>query len=141
MKTVEELASTLRYLVEGGYVPGLLPYDVLEAAGVLVAQKAEIESLSAALATKQHTVTASAKKSNAFYKTDLKIELVAADPRRYFSEMQIDNVAMIDGDYLPYAARHMTRVATADWLNEIEVKCAVELHKVLKKLSAEKAPK
>ena len=47
----EKLAFTLRYLVEAGCVPGLLPRDVEAAATLLCEQEKQLAELNAALAT------------------------------------------------------------------------------------------
>lgn len=117
--TAEKLAFTLRYLVDKGCVPGLLPKDILAAADLLIEQERELDTANKALATKHHIVEASANREH--YRMKIRGTFIIADPRIYYGEIEVDDrTAYAEREWELHVARQLARAATADWLREME---------------------
>lgn len=118
----EKLAFTLRYLIDKGCVPGLLPKDVEAAAELLVEQERELAEARRALATKHHIVEATAKSGG--YHTKISGTFIIADPRIYRGEIEVDDALRYIGrdqnDWQFHVARRLTRAATEEWIREME---------------------
>ncbi len=123
----KKLARTLLYLVEKGHVPGLLPDDVLRAAAVLLEQEKELTTLRTALAAKKHVVEAKSERQH--YRQKITGTFIITDPRIYYGEITVDDLAAyhspVPDDWMLHVARQLTRVATADWIKDLEERAYV----------------
>jgi hypothetical protein len=122
----ERLAAKLEGMVSAKVLPGLLPADVGAAAELLREQDAELKSLRAGLAAKHHIVNATA--THEHYRIKVRGEFVIADPRIYFGEIVVDDQTAFVRDkheWELHVARQLTRVATADWIRELEERAYV----------------
>jgi hypothetical protein len=116
-----KIAAKLDGMVRAGVLPGLLPEDITKAAELLRKQDAELESLRAALATKQHIVNVTAERAH--YSLKIRGEFVIRDPRIYFGEIAVDDRTMFgvpDQEWELHVARQLTHVATADWIRDLQ---------------------
>ena len=131
-KTVaEKLAFILNWLVQNGRIPGLHPKDVLEAANMLVEQEKELQTLRAALATKGHLVAVDVDEKH--YRMRVRGTFTITDPRIYCGEVTIDPlfIETANEEWMQHEARHLTRVATKDWMRELDEKTYVSLRNAL----------
>jgi hypothetical protein len=127
---VETCASTLEFLVQEGLVPGMLPKRVTQAAEMLRAMDKELASLRATLAAKHHFVKAEIVKQD--YRAEIRAEFVIADPRRYYGELRIDIERLKSKEFLPYAAKALTSICSADWVRELQEMAMLEIHRAIK---------
>jgi hypothetical protein len=136
----EKHAHTLRYLVNEGFVPGLLPRDVLAAADLLVEQEKELALARQALAAKEHVVNVEISEPVPYRKA-FGASFIITDPRVYHGEIDVDDYVLreADTDYLLILARRLTRAATDVWLRELTEKTAISFHQALKRDQAKAA--
>jgi hypothetical protein len=126
----ERLAFTLNYIVEKGCVPGLLPKDVKEAAELLLAQEAELQTLRTALAAKDHVVTAEAKEEH--YQKLIRATFVIANPRIYYGEVRVnDALAARDPDYIRHVAYQLASAGTAGWIQDLRERAIAAVTKAI----------
>lgn len=126
--STRKLANTLRYLVNTGHVPGLLPEEVMAASERLLMLEAEVESLQRTLAANEHVVTLTGVDADDFgYRSTLRFEAAIASPRRYFADVNVIKPELQDPGYRRYTVGAMTRTLTQEWVRELEEKLAREL--------------
>ena len=133
-RTADQLAKTLEYLVTEGLVPGLLPADVSAAADLLRAQDAELATLRKAIAANLHHVNLKVTRE-APCRRKFRAEFVIADPRLYYAELAVDDLAWLSADrsdtYI-YIGRQLARVGTAEWMRQIEEQAVVAVARALR---------
>lgn len=116
----EKLAFTLRYLIDKGCIPGLLPKDVEAAAELLVKQEKALDEAREALAAKSHIVEATAKREN--YRLRVRGTFVITDPRIYYGDIEVSDQTIFAAPeeyWTRHVARQLTLAATADWMDDI----------------------
>ena len=135
----EKLAFTLRYLIDKGCVPGLLPKDVEAAATMLVEQEKALALAKEALAAKDHVVKAEVEDEH--YRKRIRGTFIITDPRIYHGEVVIDDrLAAVDPNYVAHVSRSLVAVATNDWRNDLIERGHVAVVKALA-ASADTLPK
>jgi hypothetical protein len=129
----ERLADKLDGMVSAKVLPGLLPEDVSAAAAMLRKQDAELNTLRAALATKQHIVNVTAREAMPYSK-DIRGEFTIADPRIYYGEIRVDDrwsIGAPQPDWELHVARRLVRAATAEWVSELEEQAYIGVRKAI----------
>lgn len=130
-KKPSELASTLRYLVEQGLVPGLLPRDVSAAADLLEKQDEQIRQMTTVLTTNEHTVQLEAKRLRGFTGVEVKLTFGIVSPRAYWSETRVGMEAIYQRqreEMSVHLGRQMFRVGSQQWQREMEEKAAIAVY-------------
>ncbi len=135
MKTADQLATTLEWMVKSGHVPGLLPEDVNAAATLLRAQDKELTTLRAAIAANQHAVAVTAERQGPCA-VKLRGEFTIVDPRLYYGEVLVDllRVEQVESDWMIHEARRVVGAATSDWIGELTGRTYDGMSAALKKL-------
>lgn len=123
----EKLARTLDYLVGAGVIPGLLPADVSAAAELLRDQDKELQTLRAALATKEHIVDVEIVETQP-YRKECRATLVISDPRIFHGAIEVGHEMEFmsrDDDWLHHIGRQLIRAGTRDWIRDLEEKAVI----------------
>lgn len=138
MKTNEQLAHTLNWLVEQDLIPGLLPESVTAAAERLIWQGKRIAELEAILAANKHTASVEIADGPSPYSKEVRLRVDIVDPRAYSARhlMQEYELTGATDDYLHHVALHSLRMATRSFEEELLPQAMRAMHKAVQEMKS-----